>query len=234
MFEGLSDRLRALRRRAGLGRVPAPVVVAAAMLVAVAVGVGIWWAWPHGDSAVAFDSSGAGAGAPTAVTSPIAAAVVASAQPDVVVQVVGAVHRPGVYRLHPGARVEEAVDAAGGLLGDAPPAGVNLARAVVDGEQIVVPTRAEWEKGGGAAGVAGAGALAAGGAPSGGGFRPVDINSANAAQLDALPGVGPATAARIVADRTANGRFASTDDLGRVPGIGPKKLDALKGLIVAR
>jgi competence protein ComEA len=160
---------------------------------------------------------------------------VATESASVTVHVVGAVRMPGVYTLHKGARAADAVQAAGGFLGDAAPAALNLARLVEDGEQVVVPTAAEVAAGatagspGGGAGAAGAGA---GGAAAVGGK--VNLNTANATQLDALPGVGPATAAKIVADRETNGPFRSPDDLMRVPGIGAKKYDALKDLVTVR
>jgi competence protein ComEA len=136
-----------------------------------------------------------------------------------VVDVTGAVRRPGVYRLPAGARVQEAVRRAGGATRRADAAAVNLAAKVADGQQILVPERP-------AAGGAAAGApVAAGGAARTG---PVSLNSATADQLDQLDGVGPATAAKIIAWRTANGGFSSVDDLAQVAGIGPKKLEALR------
>jgi competence protein ComEA len=100
-----------------------------------------------------------------------------------------------------------------------------------------VPTKDEFAKGVTVRGAPGAGPA---GAPSGGGAAvapggaPIDLNTADATQLDTLPGVGPSTAAKIVADREANGPFASVDDLGRVSGIGPKKLDSLRDLVCVR
>ncbi|MCL4078982.1 ComEA family DNA-binding protein [Coriobacteriia bacterium Es71-Z0120] len=137
----------------------------------------------------------------------------------VVVHVVGAVRRPGVYTLPPGSRVGDAVEAAGGVLGNAATDAVNLARILNDGEQVRIPTRDE------ASSTAGAPSTVAG-AP-----QKVNINSASATELDALPGIGPATAQKIVDDRTKNGPFSAPEDLMRVPGIGPKKFDALKDLI---
>ena len=119
-------------------------------------------------------------------------------------------------------------------MGDAAPEGVNLARKLSDGEQLVVPTADELAKagaGGASTGGAGAGSGAGGATPA---DTPVDINTATAEQLDALPGIGPATATKIVADRQANGPFKSIDDLGRVAGIGPKKLEDMRALIVVR
>jgi competence protein ComEA len=153
------------------------------------------------------------------------------------VHVVGSVRHPGVYELDPGSRVIDAVDAAGGTLPDAILSAVNMARPVGDGEQILVPDEddpaavAAAAGGGGTGGGAGAAALAAGGA---GGQQAVDINSADAAALETLPGVGPSTAAKIIADRESNGPFASVDDLTRVSGIGPKKLEQIKPMACVR
>jgi competence protein ComEA len=149
-----------------------------------------------------------------------------SAPSSVTVHVVGEVRHPGVYELPGGARAIDAVDAAGGLLGDAEQSAVNLARVVADGEQIAVPRQGEASTG-----ATGAGTSA--GTSAGTAGAKVDINTATAEQLDALPGVGPATAAKIIADRTSNGPFRNVDDLMRVPGIGPAKFDALKDLITA-
>ena len=134
-----------------------------------------------------------------------------------VVQVVGAVRRPGVYRLRSGQRVDDAVQTAGGPTRRADLAGVNLAAKVSDGQQIIVPAA-----GAAAGGPAGPGASAA--APG----RPLNLNTATPEQLDQLDGVGPATAQKIVAYRQAHGGFRSVSELDQVPGIGEKKLAALK------
>ncbi len=141
-----------------------------------------------------------------------------------VVHVAGAVRRPGVYRLPAGARVQEAVRRAGGARPGADVNAINLAAKIVDGQQVVVPKRAGT---GGAAAPAGASpaGAAAGAAPAG---PPISLNSATAEQLDTLDGVGPATAQKIIAWRTQHGGFRSIADLGQVPGIGPKKLAAIK------
>jgi competence protein ComEA len=138
---------------------------------------------------------------------------------QLVVDVAGAVRRPGLHRLAAGARVASALAAAGGATARADVAAVNLAAPVADGEQIVVPVRVA---GGGATAAAGGGAANA----------PVDLNSANAEQLDALPGIGPSTAAKIVAYRQEHGAFHSLAELDAVSGIGPSKLAQLKGLVV--
>jgi competence protein ComEA len=154
---------------------------------------------------------------------------------EVVVHVAGAVQLPGVYHLPVGSRVVDAVTAAGGVTGTARPELVNLASVLRDGDRVYLPTADEAV---GAAAVpvgitpsasGGGGAPGAGGsaAPAG----PIDLNSATAEQLDALPGVGPSTAAAIVAHRDQNGPFASVDALGDVRGIGPAKLEAIRPLV---
>jgi competence protein ComEA len=147
--------------------------------------------------------------------------VEASGSGVAVVQVAGAVHRPGVYRMGPGRRVDDAVRAAGGAQPQADLAGVNLAAKVSDGQQVIVPVA-------GAAGAAGTGpAGSAGGAGAASG-QPLNLNTATPEQLDQLDGLGPATAQKIVAYRQAHGGFRSVSELDQVPGIGEKKLAALK------
>ena len=159
-----------------------------------------------------------------------------SGSPALYVHVIGAVRRPGMYELKSGARVADAVSAAGGLLANAAQAGVNLARVVADGEQISVPTADELARGVVSDAPGSGGGSAASPQDSGAGSRQalVNINTADAAALDTLPGVGPSTADKIVADREANGPFSSADDLGRVAGIGPKKLEELKPRVCVR
>jgi competence protein ComEA len=137
--------------------------------------------------------------------------VAAESAAPVVVSVVGSVARPGLVTLPEGARVADAVAAAGGLLPDADPASVNLAAVVSDGQQVAV-------------GVPGAGVVGGGasdGSGAAGGAGPVDLNAATAAELDALPGIGPVLAQRIVEHRERNGPFRSVEQLDDVPGIGP-------------
>ncbi|MGZ8632908.1 MAG: helix-hairpin-helix domain-containing protein [Solirubrobacteraceae bacterium] len=134
------------------------------------------------------------------------------------VHVAGAVRSPGVYRLRDGERIQDAVRRAGGPRAGADLNAINLAAKVADGQQVVVPRR-------GAAVAAAIGAAA----PDGGPAAPlVSLNSATAEQLDTLDGVGPATAAKILDWRRQHGGFRSIDDLGEIPGIGPKRLAALR------
>ncbi len=144
---------------------------------------------------------------------------------DVLVHVVGQVRHAGVVRLSAGARVEDAVSAAGGARPGADLAAVNLARPVVDGEQIVVPRPGEVVLP--ASGPASAGGPADGEAVA----AVVDLNSATTEQLDSLPGVGPVLAGRILEWRREHGRFTSVDELGEVSGIGDKVLERLRTLV---
>jgi competence protein ComEA len=159
-------------------------------------------------------SSGAGSGESGAAGDALLDAEV------VVVHVLGAVREPGIVELPIGSRVVDAVAAARGPTDDADLAGVNLARVLVDGEQLVVPRMGEVPAvgaNGGAGGASGSsGATDAQGR--------VNINLADASALEALPGVGPALAGRIIAWREQNGPFRSVDELTAVAGIGEKTL----------
>jgi competence protein ComEA len=142
----------------------------------------------------------------------------------VVVSVVGLVARPGLVTVPTGARIADAVEAAGGLLPEADPASVNLAAVVSDGQQIAVGVPAATP---------GPGAAPAGGAGSAGGAAPgpVNLNSATAADLDQLPGIGPVLAQRIVTYREQQGRFTAVEQLDDVPGIGPAVFERLWDLV---
>ena len=142
-----------------------------------------------------------------------------------IVHVAGAVVSPGVHELDAGARVLDAVRAAGGPDGDADLDGLNLASPLVDGQRVYVPVAGEVDPASVPSGAA------AGASEPVGPTGPLDLNTATAELLESLPGVGPATAAAIVDDRDRNGPFASVDDLDRVPGIGPAKLAALRDLV---
>ena len=137
----------------------------------------------------------------------------------VLVHVVGAVRAPGLYELPEDSRVDDAIREAGGAKAKAALELVNLAAPVADGQQVVVPARGELA----AAPATGSPASSAGGK--------VHLNSASLEDLDALPGIGPVTAQKILDYRTAHGAFQSVDELDAVPGIGPARLAQLKPLV---
>jgi competence protein ComEA len=162
-------------------------------------------------------------GAPTVTGTPGAA---------VVVHVVGQVRRPGVLRLAAGSRVADALDAAGGPTPTADLARVNLARVLVDGEQVQVPAPGDPDPVG--VGVVAAGPAAPGRGVAGDGGTAgvlVPLNTADLATLETLPGVGPVLAQRIVDWRSQHGRFTSVEELGEVSGIGEKLLAQLTPLV---
>lgn len=140
---------------------------------------------------------------------------VAAARPKIVVDVTGAVRKPGLYRFREGARAADAIERAGGPTRKAYLEAINLAATLVDGQQLLVPRRGP------------AAAMAAGAAPTG----PISLSSASVEQLDTLPGIGPVTAQKIVDHRTAHGAFRSIEELDAVPGIGPARIEQLKGLV---
>lgn len=156
---------------------------------------------------------GGGGGAAPSASAPSAVAVPAVAPLQLVVDVDGRVRHPGLVTLAQGARVADAIRAAGGVLHAKDLVGINLAARVADGQLLLIGV--------------------AGGAPSGSaaGSGPLNLNSATVDQLDALPGVGPVLAQRIVSWRDAHGGFRSVDDLQQVTGIGPSKFDDLKTLV---
>jgi competence protein ComEA len=168
-----------------------------------------------------------------ASTAPRALSTVAPSPPTpaiVVIHITGAVHAPGVYELPPGQRVVDAIDAAGGALADADANALNLAAPVIDGDRIDVPTEGATpspSSAGAGTGHSHADVAAAG--PGNG--APIDLNTAGVAELEALPGIGPATAAAIVDHRGANGPFATVDELEAVRGIGPAKLEAIRDYV---
>ena len=181
------------RLRLGLGA----AVVLAIVALSTAVGLGLVRGQPSSVEAVPLAESSAS---------------VEPAPAEIYVPVLGAVERPGLYVLRADSRVVDALAAAGGSTDAADLAGVNLARRVEDGEQILVPV---------------VGAVADPSAPPSGDGT-VDLNTADQAALEELPGIGPALAERIVAWREDNGRFRTVDDLLAVPGIGEKVLEGLR------
>ena len=139
---------------------------------------------------------------------------------DVVVDVTGAVARPGVYRLPAGSRVDDAVQRAGGATAKAETDSVNLAARLADGQQVVVPERMAT----GAGGTSTAAVAAAGAAEDG----PISLATATAAELDTIDGIGPVTAEDIIEFREAHGGLSSVDQLDQISGIGPATMEALR------
>lgn len=190
----------------------AELLLAVAVAVALGVAALVWW------------RPGASATPPPRPEVDLPLASPATSPPDageLHVHAAGAVVRPGLYRLPAGSRVADLLDAAGGVEPGAELDRINLAAPLIDGAQLLVPRRGEV-----------GGGLVAPGADSGsGGGGPVDVNRAGPVELEALPGIGPATAAAIVAHRDAEGPFGGVDDLLDVRGIGPAKLDAVRDLV---
>lgn len=175
-----------------------------------------------------------GAGGGTVVSS--GATEGSTAPPRVTVHVAGAVAAPGVVVLAGGSRVADAVAAAGGPTLDADTAALNLARVVVDGEQVRVPEVGEVVSSPGTGRAPGGGT---GGAPASGGTggamdAPIDLNSATAADLETLPGIGPVLASRIITWRDQHGRFTDPSQLREVAGIGERRFEELSSRVVVR
>lgn len=235
------------------GRRAALVLGLVAALAAVAAAVGVWRDRPEprpvqsisqpaidgeyasgGPSRVDVPRSGprSGNGGPTAspgLRSGSSAPASADPPPAVLaVSVTGAVQRPGLVRVRAGSRVADAIAAAGGITADADITGLNVATVLADGDSVVVGT-AGTPPGSGSIGTAGppAGSTAAGVSV------PLDLNSADNAALQALPGVGPVMAGNIIAWRDANGPFTSVDQLQEITGIGPARYAQLAPLVVA-
>lgn len=181
----------------------------------------------------ASDSVSAAASSPEAgAASAGSSAAGSSSGTEVCVYVTGAVKHPGVYRFDSSARVEEAIDAAGGFTRKADKASLNLARVLVDGEQIDVQTKGQAASASGvtayssSAGASGGGS-AASGSTGAGSTAKVNINTATAEELKTLDGVGDATAQKIIDYRTANGPFQRIEDIKNVSGIADKRFEAI-------
>jgi competence protein ComEA len=217
----VQDRLPA--RLQGRVRIGAPHLAALAVLVAAVMAALAWSSVRASDPgdlvpARSLTAPGSEASAPLVTTEAVPAAASSPSTPssaaEVVVDVAGKVRRPGIVRLRAGSRVVDAVKAAGGPRRGVDLSGLNLARVLVDGEQVVVGVPAP-------AGVAAGAASAAGAGPPG---ALVNINTASQDQLETLPGIGPVTAQAILQWRTDNGAFSAVDELLEVSGIGEATL----------
>ena len=199
-------------------------IAAAAVGLLVAAGVVVVLLRPPGGSPAEVTLPRAGTAADPAPTS-------TTAPPTVVAHAAGAVRVAGVYRLEPGARAADLVEAAGGAAPDADLQRLNLAAPVADGERLYVPRVGEATPPpvAGPTGGSQPGGEAGGAGGEGGG--PVNINTATAEQLEELPGVGPAIAAAILDERERRGRFTTVDDLLDVRGIGDARLEQLRDLV---
>ena len=201
---------------------------------------------PAAAQLAASSPTGTGASGPGQADAPVAVSATPGSAPaaapggaggaagagTIIVHVVGQVRHAGVVELPPGSRVVDAIDKAGGAGRKADLSAVNLARVVVDGEQIVVPKPGEATAAAPASSGGGSGGGSGGTAgPTAAGSAKVNLNTADLAAFDSLPGVGPVLAGRILAWRTEHGRFTSIDELAEVSGIGEKVLANLTPLV---
>src|SRR5262245_24518346 len=209
----LRERLDSLSR----GELTGLIVV----IVATLAGVGFWYSRSLPKPIQIAETPAPVPSAPASPASgvPVSGSPAASATPaaQLIVDVAGWVHRPGVYRFDPGARVVDAVDRAGGARDGADLTQLNLAAPLVDGQQVLVPKEGETVAGSGTGTTTGPGGTAI-----------VNINSADETTLETLNGVGPALATAIIQYRTEHGPFTSVDQLDDVSGIGPATLEKLR------
>ncbi len=225
-------RFDAIRRRLGAAR-DDPRVGAAA-LAAVAVGAGVYWY--RGASAVPDPPSSVPSTTASTVASaaaPIPLSTSTTSPATLVVHVAGAVARPGVVSIPGDARVVDAIDAAGGPVAGADLDRMNLAAPVHDGDRVLVARVGDPPSvpvtNSTAPGSAGPGSAGTGDAAEP--VAPIDLNTASAADLETLPGIGPTLAAAIIAERDRRGAFSSIDDLRSVRGIGDKRFAELRDLV---
>ena len=204
------------------------------VVLALLAGIGLWYtrslprpvdvATTAGSAVPVVQASfGASPGAAPAVavaSGSVTASASVSAAPTLIVDVAGAVRKPGVFEFQPGDRVIDAVERAGGALEKADLTLLNLAAPLTDGQQILVPKKGETPSG-----------VPVGGGVSGGPTALVNVNSADEATLETLNGVGPVLAAAIIQYRTEHGPFASIDQLDEVSGIGPATLEDLRSQV---
>ena len=213
------------------GRSGALVLIVVGIVVATATVLGVRSDRPETQSVPSLPAAGVHSLTPApATTTPAAAASAPAPAEEIVVSVVGLVASAGLVRLPPGSRVADALAAAGGVRDGGDTLGLNLAQRLSDGDQVLVGA-ATTQAPPSAVGGASAGSPGPAGAPAATGGGLVNLNTATETELDALPGVGPVTAAAIVAWRTTNGKFTDISQLGEVDGIGPVRLEKLRGQV---
>jgi competence protein ComEA len=223
------ERLRGLWHRIRAGEDP---VAFGAVVLVVSVVAALVWFWAGARSggvpaASAAPGSPSPGGPPSSLAGHNAGATSTTGAP-LAVHVAGAVARPGLYHLPSGSRVADALALAGGKLPRADLDRLNLAARLVDGQKVHVTRRGDPVPVGASVAADGAGASLGGEPNAAGPSEPIDLNSADLTALDALPGVGPATARAILEERTRRGGFRSVRDLLRVPGIGEGRFARLK------
>ncbi|RVW11039.1 ComEA family DNA-binding protein [Prescottella agglutinans] len=237
--DGLRDSSRRWATRLNVGRRGAAALVVVGVVAAGVAAVSVWRDRPTARAVpplpvVEVQEQEPGAGAGDRLVPPSAQLAPPGPDAPLVVSVVGLVNQAGLVRLPPGSRIADALAAAGGPRPGADVLGLNMAEKVDDGDQILVgvtppdggPTTVGSARVGAGTAVSGGAA----GAPAKG-VGKVDLNTAAEADLDALPGVGPVTAAAIVAWRQTNGKFTDVEQLGEVDGIGPARLAKLRDLV---
>ncbi|CAG7581295.1 helix-hairpin-helix domain-containing protein [Rhodococcus opacus] len=213
------------------GRTGALVLIVVGIVVATATVLGVRSDRPETQAVPSLPAAGVHSLTPApATTTPAAAASAPAPAEEIVVSVVGLVASAGLVRLPPGSRVADALAAAGGVRDGGDTLGLNLAQRLSDGDQVLVGA-ATTQAPPSAVGGASAGSPGPAGAPAATGGGLVNLNTATETELDALPGVGPVTAAAIVAWRTTNGKFTDISQLGEVDGIGPVRLEKLRGQV---
>ena len=245
----IAERLRAWLAWFGVGKL---VTTAGSILI---IASGSWWLLhappPPVERSLPY-AAGAGSTAASVATSAPAGvkaladdsastSAVVAVPSMIIVQVAGAVVYPGVFTLPRGARIHQLIEAAGGATAEGDPGALNLAVALSDGDRVFVPRQGDATEPPVVASNAGSssaprvavpGATGSGGGDSTVATGPIDLNRATQSELDALPGVGPATALAIVSFRDEHGPFAAIDDLLDVRGIGPAKLDAIRPMVI--
>lgn len=226
----MAERLGGLWHRIRAGEDPVAFGAVVAVLALIAGGLWFWaGARQGGVPAASAAQAAAGTDGPTGAQGARAIQLTSTTSAAVAVHVAGAVARPGLYHLPTGSRVADALGRAGGRLPAADVDRLNLAARLSDGQKILVTRRGEPLPPETAAHGVGSGqtGVASPSAPS----EPIDLNAADLAALDSLPGIGPATARAILEERARRGGFRSTRDLLRVPGIGEGRFARLKDLV---